>query len=270
MRATGLTIAAASVILALAGCRKTPDGIIPPDQMTDLLIDMHKAEGVADMDYRDWGNDSSKLLLRDAVYGRYNADQAKVDSSLAYYGRHIGEYMDIYNEVITRLEEEVDRSEAIGNQSIHLTIVGDSANAWPLSRRIVLNSMSPAKVVAFSLNRDDNWENGDLYTWNAKIINARSSIKWHIGAEYTDGALEWNFVESNEGNDAVSLSLQTDSTKSVDHVFGYAVTSPMDDEIIYLDSISLMRERLNPLSYPRRNRQQRARPLSEDSISKKQ
>lgn len=44
----------------------------------------------------------------------------------------------------------------------------------------------------------------------------------------------------------------------------------MDDEIIYLDSISLMRERLNPLSYPRRNRQQRARPLSEDSISKKQ
>ena len=77
MRATGLTIAAASVILALAGCRKTPDGIIPPDQMTDLLIDMHKAEGVADMDYRDWGNDSSKLLLRDAVYGRYNADQAK-------------------------------------------------------------------------------------------------------------------------------------------------------------------------------------------------
>ncbi|MDE6610357.1 MAG: DUF4296 domain-containing protein, partial [Muribaculaceae bacterium] len=71
MRFTGLTIAAAAVILAMAGCRKTPEGIIPPNRMTDLIIDMHKAEGVVDMDYNNWGNDSSKLLLRAAVYKRH-------------------------------------------------------------------------------------------------------------------------------------------------------------------------------------------------------
>lgn len=264
MRKTGLTLAVVAALLAFAGCRKTPEGIIPPDKMVDLLIDMHKAEGVVDMDYHDWGNDSSKLLLRDAVYSRHHADQAKVDSSLAYYGHNIGEYIKIYDEVIARLEQEIDKSEATGNQSIQLSIVGDSANAWPLARRMIFNSISPAKVLSFALQRDDNWQNGDSYTWNAKIINARDGIKWLIGAEYADGVLEWNTAETKEGNDAVSVWIQTDSTRDVERVFGYAVTAPTGNDIVYLDSISLVRERLSKRNYPRRSKQQRAIPT--DSI----
>lgn len=265
MRFTGLTIAAAAVILAMAGCRKTPEGIIPPDRMTDLIIDMHKAEGVVDMDYNNWGNDSSKLLLRDAVYKRHGADQAVVDSSLAYYGRHIEEYIKIYDEAIARLQDELDRSEAMGNQNIQIAIAGDSANAWPLARRMAISSVSPAKVVAFALSRDENWQKGDYYTWNAKIINARNQIKWLIGAEYADGILEWNTAESAEGNNAISLSLQTDSTKEVKRVFGYAVTAPTDNDIVYIDSISLMRERVSRLNYQRRNKQQRVVTIPADS-----
>lgn len=266
MRLTGLTIAFAVAAISLGGCHKTPEGIIPPDRMTDLLIDMHKAEGIVDMDYRDWGNDSSKLLMRDAVYRRHGADQATVDSSLAYYGRHIEEYMKIYDEVISRLEEELDRSETMGNQNIQIAIAGDSANAWPLARKMSINSISPAKVIAFALTRDENWQKGDFYTWNAKVINARDQIKWLIGAEYADGYLEWNTAESAEGNDVVSLSLQTDSGRNPERVFGYAVTAPKGNEIIYLDSISLVRERMSGRNYPRRNRQQHIMPIPADSI----
>lgn len=268
MRISGLTFAIIAVILFFTGCRRTPKGIIPPDRMTSLLIDMHKAEGVIDMDYRDWTNDSSKMLLRDAVYARYGADQAIVDSSLAYYGRHIEEYIKIYDDVIARLEEEIDKSEAMGNQGIQLTIVGDSANAWPLARRMSLNRLSPSKVVAFSLNRDENWKNGDSYTWNAKIINARNAIKWLIGAQYSDGGIEWNTTESTDGNNTISLSLQTDSTKTVEQVFGYAVTSPVGTDIFYLDSISLVRERVSLRNYARRNKQQRVVPHLVDSVKK--
>lgn len=269
MRKTGLTLALAAAILGFAGCRKTPDGVIPPHKMADLIIDIHKAEGVVDMDYRDWGNDSSRLLLRDAVYRHHNADQAKVDSSLAYYGRNITEYIKIYDEVISRLEEDIDKSEAMGNQGIQLSIVGDSANAWPLARRINLSSTSPSKVLSFALQRDENWKNGDSYTWNAKVINARDVIKWLIGAEYADGGFEWNTAESGEGNDAVSIWLQTDSTRDVEKVFGYAVTSPVGNDILYLDSISLVRERVNRRTYSRRSKQQRVTPLPTDSIEKK-
>ncbi|MDE6164578.1 MAG: cysteine desulfurase, partial [Muribaculaceae bacterium] len=104
------------------------------------------------------------------------------------------------------------------------------------------------------------------YTWNAKIINARNQIKWLIGAEYADGILEWNTAESAEGNNAISLSLQTDSTKEVKRVFGYAVTAPTDNDIVYIDSISLMRERVSRLNYQRRNKQQRVTPVPADSI----
>lgn len=260
MRKIGLTLAVTVAILALAGCRKTPAGIIPPDKMADLLIDMHKAEGIIDIDYHDWGTDSSKILLRDAVYSRHNADQAVVDSSLAYYGRNIGEYIKIYDEVISRLEAQAEKSEAIGNQSVQLTVVGDSANAWPLARRMIFTNLSPAKVLSFVLHHDDNWHNGDSYTWNAKVINARDGIKWLIGAAYTDGTLEWNTAETKEGNDAVSLWLQTDSTRHVDRVFGYAVTAPAGNDILYLDSISLVRERVSPRNYPRRSKQQRVEP----------
>ncbi|MDE6544148.1 MAG: DUF4296 domain-containing protein [Muribaculaceae bacterium] len=269
MRKIGLTIAVVTAIMAFGGCHRTPEGIIPPHKMADLIIDIHKAEGVVDMDYRDWGNDSSKLLLRDAVYRRHNADQAKVDSSLAYYGRNITDYIKIYDEVISRLEEDIDKSEAMGNQGIQLSIVGDSANAWPLARRIILNSISPSKVISFALQRDENWQNGDSYTWNAKVINARDGIKWLIGAEYADGSLEWNTAESGEGNDAVSIWLQTDSTRDLEKVFGYAVTAPVGNDILYLDSISLVRERVNKRNYSRRSKQQRVTPLPADSVVEK-
>ncbi len=63
-RARKLKVAAALAVLALSACSKVPSGVIAPEEMAQLLADIHTGESVIDMNRMEFSSDSAKQYGR--------------------------------------------------------------------------------------------------------------------------------------------------------------------------------------------------------------
>ncbi len=238
-----------SILLAV-GCKKVPSDVIQPDDMAALLADIHTAEAVVEMNHSSYNTDSLKLLMRQSVYRRHGVNSAQVDSSTAWYGRNIKYYMEVYDKTIEILEHRlIETGNRIAADNA-LSIAGDSVDVWPNARFISINDRLPSRIISFSFGRDPNWERGDAYAWRAKFFNVDERLEWLMGIEYADGSVEWHY-ESPDGGGWKELSLQTDSTRTPTRLFGYLSAKNRPGTELRLDSISLVRRRINPMGYTR-------------------
>ncbi len=236
--------------LLFAACKKVPSHVIQPDDMASLMADIHTAEVVVEMSRSGIFNDSLKQVMRESVYMRHGVNSQEVDSSIAWYGRNIKYYMEVYDKTIEILEHRLIES---GNRIAAdnaLSIAGDSVDVWPNPRFISINDRLPSKLITFSFDRDHNWEKGDNYTWRAKLFNTDGTMEWLIGVEYSNGSVEW-ISQNQEGDGWRYIAIQTDSLRTPTRLFGYisAINRPGTD--MRLDSVELVRKRLNKMMYHR-------------------
>lgn len=102
--------------------------VLSPEQMTDLLVDLHLAEGVAISQSKTFRNSENKLNLYTTVYSKHNTDKAQFDSSMVYYSENLVELSEIYEEVyarITELEVQVE----VGHFAPSTTMMNEKAYA---------------------------------------------------------------------------------------------------------------------------------------------
>lgn len=240
-----------SLILALLApaCSRTPRGIIPPHKMAELMADVHTGEAVVDNNRRMFHTDSMRQVMMQSVYARHGYTTADVDSSLAWYGRHIKLYMEVYDETIEILEKRLIES---GNRvaAATLSLAGDSVDVWAGARNLTFNDTRPARFITFSFDYDQNWERGDQYTWRARFFNNPSTTRWLVGVQYADGTVE-TLNELVAGDGWKELKIQTDSTADPVRVFGYLYSQPKPGADMMLDSLQLVRKRVNPALYLR-------------------
>lgn len=239
-----------SLAALVAACGKVPSEVIQPHDMARLMADVHIAESVIDMTPRMTNSDSLKQAMKQSVYMRHGVSAAEVDSSLAWYGRNIKYYMDVYDETIEILEQRLTES---GNKiaaANALSIAGDSVDVWPNARYITFNDMMPSKMIAFSFDSDKNWQRGDNYTWRAKFFNSPDESQWVLAAEYSDGSVE--YISSKIGGDGwKEIKLQTDSTLTPVRIFGYFNALNRRGTSLRLDSLEMVRKRVNSADYRR-------------------
>lgn len=248
-----------SILLGLTiivGCNSVPDGVLPKEKMAQLLADMHIGESIVDAEHTKYYSDSLKKTVKQSILVGHGVTQEELDSSFAWYGRNIEEYIEVYDRVIEILNEDLTRIGAGKEEKVTISLEGDSVDTWQGTRYYTINHNSASRYITFRLSKDRNWENGDCYIWRMKLINNITPVKWGIVADYADGTTEYtNSTAYNEGwND---IKLITDSTKSLNRIYGYMYVSPKDGEQIYLDSISLVRMRVNRDYYHQRSMQKK-------------
>lgn len=248
-----LKVAAISsiAILAVCACSKVPRGIIAPHDMAVLLADIHTGESVVDLNHSTYYNDSLRLTLKQSIFLKHGVTSEQVDSSLAWYGRNIGKYMEVYDETIEILEQRLIES---GNRiagEASLSIAGDSVDVWPNARFITVSERMPSRTLTFSFNRDNNWEPGDIYTWRVKVFNHSGVSQWMLASEYEDGTVEYLSSEIT-GDGRKEIILVSDSTQQAVRVFGYIVASNRRGTEMRMDSIEMIRKRRDPSLYNRR------------------
>ena len=145
-----------SIIATVIGCKKVPSDVIAPDDMAALMADIHTAEAVVEMNHASYNNDSLKLTMRQSVYMRHGVNSAQVDSSIAWYGRNIKYYMEVYDKTIEILEHRlIETGNRIAADNA-LSIAGDSVDVWPNARFISINDRLPSRMITFSFGRDPN------------------------------------------------------------------------------------------------------------------
>ena len=242
----------------LAGCSKVPSGIIKPEEMSQLMADVHTGEAVVDMNRMIYGSDSAKQALKQSIYKRHGVTSEQVDSSFSWYGRNITYYMDVYDRTIEILEQ---RNIEIGNRvaaEAAMSVAGDSVDVWAGPRFLRITDLLPSKTLVFSFSRDPNWERGDQYTWRAKFFNSHQRSNWQIVAEYANGNIEFLDVPI-EGDGWKEINMFCDSTLDATRIYGYLETNNKPGSTMVIDSVGMVRKRLDPDRYQRRYAQRKLR-----------
>lgn len=240
-----------ATVALVAACSHTPDGVIEPEKMAQLMADFHTAEAVVDMNRQDYRSDSAKQVLRQSVYAKYGVTPAEVDSSLSWYGRNITEYMAMYDRTIEILEHRLIETGNRVAAEAALSIAGDSVDVWPYARYVAVDERKPTGTMTFNFNRDDNWERGDVYVWRTKIGANAGTGTWQIVTEYADGTVEYVNAELS-GDGWKDIALHTDSLRDATRVYGYLTAYNRPGVPMRFDSIQMVRKRLDREGYSRR------------------
>lgn len=253
-----------SILLILAGCSKTPDYVVDEDTMTSLMADIHKGEAYVEINSGKFYGDSLKKTLKQSILHKYGVTPEKFDTSLAWYGNHIEDYQKIYKNVIKKLEQE-DKAiiaEAKKKGAETPTIAGDSVNLWEMSPVKILSKIYGDSTLRFDLKADENFKRGDVFRWNFRNTVNEIPLNLFMGVDYTDGSS--SFYALNQEEDGWnSITFQCDSTRDVKRVYGLGYYEGNDNQILYVDSIQLVRTRIDKSLYYLINRQKRVRTSSE-------
>ncbi|MCM1066050.1 MAG: DUF4296 domain-containing protein [Muribaculaceae bacterium] len=242
---------ALGAIVACASCSKVPSGIIQPEEMAQLLADIHTGEAVVDMNRRDYRSDSARQAFKQSVYARHGVDAATVDSSFLWYGRNISYYMDVYDRTIEILEHRLIESGNKVAAEAALSIAGDSVDVWPFARYVSIGDFSPTASMTFNFARDENWQRGDMYVWRAKAFNNTEKSTWQIVAEYADGSIDF-ISQDFTGDGWKELPVYTDSLLDATRIYGVLTGANRPGTSVRFDSIAMVRKRLDPEQYSRR------------------
>lgn len=246
-----LPVVYAAASLMFSSCDRTPDYVIKPDDMASLLVDIHKGEGVVDLNSSAYRNDSARKVLKQSIYMRHGVTAEQVDTSLEWYGHNIEKYIEVYDKVIEQLEKELkDADVAAAGEKVQLAAIGDSVDAWNDTRYRRFAYGAPADNLKFSFRRDENWEEGDVYTWRMFVSNRQSPLRVTIGADYNDGTTDYitTTITSDGWNE---VEFPADTARTLRYVYGMIELNPKRGEIAYVDSITLVRTRFSPDSYKR-------------------
>lgn len=240
-----------AVALLAVACSKTPKGIIPPEEMAQLMADIHTAEAVIELNRGEYRSDSLKQAFKQSVYARHGVDAATVDSSYMWYGRNINSYLEVYDRTIEILEHRLIESGNRVTAEAALSIAGDSVDVWPYSRLVTLNDRMPSGTGVFSFARDENWQKGDIYVWRVKALNNSATSRWSIVTEYSDGSIDFLSQEFS-GDGWKEITMYTDSMLDATRVYGQLCGEVPRGTSLRFDSVEMVRKRLDPAMYSRR------------------
>ena len=221
------------------------------------MADINVAESVTEADIRNYPNDSTKQALKQSVLLKHGVTTAEFDSALSWYGRNRSFFMEVNDRTIEILEQRLADSGSRVAAENALSVSGDSPDIWPNPRFYALSDRKPTKILTFNFRKDQTWESGDSYTWRAKFINTSDNSTWGIAAEYSDGTVEFvNAAVSGDGWREVMFV--TDSTTEAPvKIYGYLDVSVPAASTVWLDSMQMIRNRLDRSVYGRRYRQRR-------------
>lgn len=95
----------ALVLLACSGSN-LPEGVLSKKKMVPILVDIHLSEAIHNQRYNlSMIRDSLPQDLYLSICKKYKVDRTDIEKSLLYYGKHTGEYIPIYNQVLDVLSE---------------------------------------------------------------------------------------------------------------------------------------------------------------------
>ena len=90
--------------LLLIGCR--PKGILSSRQMREVLVDLHKTDGMLQVGKWGQADTETKDLFYAQVLEKHGTTQAEFDSSLVWYTAHPQFFNKIYPKVLKELEKQ--------------------------------------------------------------------------------------------------------------------------------------------------------------------
>ncbi|MBP5679644.1 MAG: DUF4296 domain-containing protein [Bacteroidales bacterium] len=156
----------------LAACRPRPDYVIDEDQMTELLTDVHMAEGLIELQQRQNADDPEYGQgVIAAVLDKHHISKAQYDTSLVWYSQNLNQLIRIYNHVNENLakrkemwEEQTQQTGGFGQN-----LSGADVDLWNMSRYLLLDEKRLTHRLVLRLGTDTTFWAGDTLKWRLHV-----------------------------------------------------------------------------------------------------
>lgn len=240
------TMLLATMVL-LAGCSDKPKEAISERKMVKLMADMQLAEAYANtvgMSHYSQGNERS--TVGKGILAAHGVTQEELDSTLAWYGRNIDDYTNLYEKV----DKEINsRRKKIMKQSGSEELVNSADILWPYPSHGVLSGLGNTDAWILSLE-SPNLKKGDMLEWSLRL-SENSQLNGVLGVEYEDGTSDASAQLLSGTRKKYELRLQTDTGKVVRRIYGTLRLRDNDQKPIYADSMMLRKMPFDSIEYMR-------------------
>lgn len=257
----------AVTVLSIA-CSKTPGYVISESEMVDLMTDMHKAEAYVEQNSQDFNSDSLRRTAKQSVLAKHGFTSEDFDTSLVWYAHHVELYVDVYERVLTKLEEEQRQLDAAtGNATASessrgrahgrrrgYNSYGDTADIWTKARQLMLTPNFGHSTIPFDYPSNTETREGDRYALRFKSLCHGADVKVILMVDYTDAST--SITTSRANRDGWNeITVQGDSTRKIRRCYGLIDMHTRPGEVAFIDSVMLLRTHLSAGSYGSFNNQ---------------
>jgi hypothetical protein len=250
------------VAVLLASCNKAPDGVISEGTMTQLIIDLNKAEYYVQSHSNEFPDDSTRMALKQSIFAKHGVDQELYDHSLEWYGMNMDVYIEVCDRAFKQLEDEKKSlakrmeqepmpSRTDGPMRMGMPTYasrGDTADVWTGRRSWMLTAGMQHGALRWEQQPDEEHQPGDKYMLRVKVQSNSHGMTATMLADYSDGTTS-SITHPLSTNNWNVMTLQTDSTRQLRRVYGYLNYKMQPQTVAMIDSVSLVRTHLDRASY---------------------
>ncbi len=267
-----LTIA---FFMLLAACGRQPSGVMSVNEMADLIVDLKLAEAYIDNHAIEFNNDSSKMVLKQSIFKKHGITQQDYDSSLVWYAHNMEDYNKALDKAVGKLKRRYDKINknsrgnaeeqtlaeggAIQGAPTHearpkpfgkrpSTLKGDTTDLWVGQRSYTLTQGSRRGFITFDLVPGNDSQRGDRYQLAYLLNRSSNEFKVCLSIDYTDGATS-QITRGTNSDGWVTIDLQSDTARQVRRIYGYVSYDIKRGHTAYVDSLSLVRSRMDKNNY---------------------
>lgn len=260
------------IIIALtasvvASCIDRPEIVLDEEQMVDVLVDVHRAEGLLEMqaaNHHFIETEQYQKEVMGAVLQKHHVSRQQYDSSLMWYAQHLNLLTRVYGHVDERLKEEQERWGLLVTEQrdFDVSAEGDSVELWSLRPHLVLDPQRLADFRFWELPADSNYLEGDTLKWRfdvRQLVEGQqlvASISLTAAEKKPDPNRRYRQEEEEEQHEPVGsaqriidadgtycLTVYADSLQPFGSaVFGFVLAhDSAHASPVFVDSISLLR-----------------------------
>lgn len=268
-----------TIVMFLVSCDRTPSGVMSVNKMADLIADLQLADAYIDSHISEFNSDSSKQVIKQSVFKKHGITQQDYDSSLVWYAHNMEDYIKAHDKAIGKLKEQYDKIDKGGNgESKELTIneggkaiheagvpqnvtksrtkrlqkignaAGDTIDLWTGKRYYMLAQGAKRGFVTFDVQPDADYKPGDRYQLAYYLTRGNNEFKVSLNVDYTDGATS-QIARGTNSDGWVIIDVQSDTARHVRRIYGYVSYDIKRGQTAYVDSLMLLRSRLNKTNY---------------------
>ncbi|MDE5774509.1 MAG: DUF4296 domain-containing protein [Muribaculaceae bacterium] len=224
-------IIAVVMMVIMCACSDGKKEVIGKNRLINLLVDMTIAESVEQSSYARELPDSVRFHLTEGILKQYGVTRTELDSTMAWYGRNLDEYVKLYSEVDKRLNKRISKESGIREKE------RTEDNLWPLHEHYWFTPLAADGAVVFEMP-GEGIGNGESIDWSM-VFSSAPNIDLLLGVDYDNGTSSY-IKRTYRGDRRILLTLVTDTAHQVQRIYG-ALRVEESGLPAWVDSIKLVK-----------------------------
>lgn len=224
-----------------SSCGEKKEKVIKETKLVSLMADMQIANSY--FEANGYGRTEEKKELAKGILKKYDITQEELDSTMVWYGRNLDEYSALYEKVDKEIASRRER--LAGNRDLNLNEESGN-NFWTDTQLGIISPLAEGKGWIISIDEPE-LQKGDRLKWSL-FFPVSKGWRGLLGVEYDDGTSE-SINSFNNSKSKFEITLQTDTSKTVERIYGSLILQQDTEIPIFADSIKFIKLPFDSIEY---------------------